>query len=57
MTSALLVVVMTGQNLNLRFLRKLSKTFFRTTATTRTTIAITISRFLEYPSKANEIDN
>ena len=53
MKSALSVVVMTGQTLKLCFLRKLSKTFFRT-KTTRATIAITISRFLEYPSKANE---
>ena len=46
MTSALLAAMMTGQKLNLSFLRKLSKTFFCTTATTRTTKAITISRFL-----------
>ena len=55
MTSALLVVVMTGQNLKLSFLTKRSKTFFLTTATTRTTIAITISSFLEYPGWANKI--
>ena len=40
------------------FLKKTSKTFiFRMTTITRTTIAITILHFLEYPNWANEIHN
>ena len=50
-------MVMTGQNLKLIWRLLLEKTFFCTTATTRTAIEITILVFLEYPNWANEIDN